>query len=133
MYILAWKVKFDMLQTELDRIGEHNEHHRLSSDFAEVSSESPDLGRIGGVFRRAASGITELVEQLCGVTAVTADCPDRSRGLYTGGSGVGDVKDCWGLDSPAPSENRNMILVVASSLLSYVNSHCAKLLLIIGV
>jgi len=73
------------------------------------------------------------VEQLCGVTAVTADYPARSRGHYTGGSAVGDVEDHWGLDSPAPLEKRKMISVVAMSFLSYANSQHANIVQVIGV
>jgi len=72
------------------------------------------------------------VEQLCGVTAVTADCPARSRGCYTGGSAVGDAEDHWGLDSSAQLEKRKMISVVAMSLLGYANSQSANILQVIG-
>jgi hypothetical protein len=133
MCILARKVTFDKLRTELDCIGKHRELRRPASDFAEVDWESLDFGSIGEAFRRAAPATTELVEQLCGVTAVTADCPARSRGRYTGGSAVGDAEDHWGLDSPAPLEKRKMISVVAMSLLGYANSQRANILQVIGV
>ncbi|KAF8245011.1 hypothetical protein K440DRAFT_646624 [Wilcoxina mikolae CBS 423.85] len=128
MCILARKVTFDKLRTELDCIGKHRELWRPASDFAEVDWESLDFGSIGEAFWRAAPATTELVEQLCGVTAVTADCPARSRGRYTGGSAVGDAEDHWGLDSPAPLEKRKMISVVAMSLLGYANSQRANIL-----
>jgi len=102
--ILGRKVTFNSLQTELDCISEHRKLRRLASDFVEVNWQSLDLGSIGEAFRRAAPATTELVEQLCGITAITADCPARSRGRYTGGSAVGDAEDHWGLDSPAPLE-----------------------------
>jgi hypothetical protein len=101
MCIFAWKVTFDKLKTELDCIGKHRELHCPASDFAEVDWESLDFGSIGKAFRRGAPATTELVEQLCGVTAVTTDCPACSRARYTGGSAVGDAEDHLGLDSPA--------------------------------
>jgi len=67
------------------------------------------------------------------VTAVTADCPARSRGRYTGCSAVGDMEDNWWLVSPAPLEERKMIYVVAISLLHYANSQLASILQVIGV
>jgi len=73
------------------------------------------------------------VEQLCGITAVTADCPALSRGRYTGSSAVGDGEDHWGLDSPTPLEKRKMKPVVAMSLLGYANSQRANILQVIGV
>jgi len=73
------------------------------------------------------------VEQFCGVTAITADCPTRSRGRYTGSSAVGDAEDHWGLDSSAALEERKMISVVAMSLLGYANSQHANILQVIGV
>jgi hypothetical protein len=84
-------------------------------------------------FRWAAPASTELVEQLCGVTAVTTDCPAHSRGRYTVGNAVGDAEDDWGLDCPAPLDKRNMILFVAVSLLGYANSQRANILHLIGV
>jgi len=73
------------------------------------------------------------VEQLCGVTAVTADCPAHSREHYTGSSAVGDAEDHWGLDSPALLEQRKMISVIAMSLLGYANSQRANILQVIVV
>ena len=133
MCILARKVTFYKLRTKPDCIRKHRELRCPASDFLEVDWESLDCGCIGEAFRRAAPAITELVEQLCGVTAGTADCPARCRGRDTGGSAVGDPEDHWGLDSPAPLEKRKMILVVAMSLLGFANSQHANILQVIGV
>jgi len=133
MCILARKVTFDKLRPELNCISKHHELRHPASHFAEVIWENLDVGSIGEAFRRAAPATTELVEQLCGVSAVTADCPAHSRGCYTGGSAVGDMEDHWGLDSPAPLEKRKMISVVAMSLLGYANSQRANILQVIGV
>jgi len=108
MGILAPKVTFDKLQTELDGISKHCELQRPASNFAEVDWERQDFGSIGEAFRRAALATAELVEQLCGVTAITADCPAHSRGRYTGSSAAGDAEDHWGLDSSALLEKRKL-------------------------
>jgi len=133
MCILARKVTFNKLRTELECIGKHRELRRPASDFAQVDWQSLDFGSIGEAFRRAAPPSTELVEHSFRVTAVTADCPARSRGRYTGGSAVGDAEDHWWLDSSALLEKRKMISVVAMSLLGYANSQRANILQVIGV
>ncbi|KAF8241249.1 hypothetical protein K440DRAFT_646189 [Wilcoxina mikolae CBS 423.85] len=116
------------LRTELYCIGNPRKLGRPASDLAEVEWESQGFGSIGEVFQLAAPATTDLVEQLGGVTALTADCTARSRGHYTGGSAVGDVEDHWGLHSPAPLEKRKMISVVAMSLLGYTNSQRSNIL-----
>jgi len=133
MCILARKVTFVKLRTKLDCIGKHHKLRRPASYFAEVDWKNLDFESIGEAFWRAAPATTELVEQLCGVTAITADCPACSRGRYTGSSAVGDANDHSGLDSPAPLEKRKMISVVAMSLLGYANSQSANILQVIGV
>ena len=121
MCILNRQVTIDKFQAELDCISKHRELRQSVSDFAEVDWESQDFGSIGEAIQQAASATTEPVEQLCGVTAITADCPAHSRGRYTGSSAIGDAKDHWGLNSPAPFEKRKMISVVAMSLHRFVN------------
>jgi hypothetical protein len=133
MCILARKVMFDKLRTELNCIRKYSKLRRPASDFAEIDWDSQDFGSIREAFRRAAPATTELVEQLCRVTGVTADCPAHSRGHYTGGSAVGDAEDHWGLDSPATLEKRKMISVVAMSQVGYGNSQRGNILQVIGV
>jgi len=61
MCILARKVTFDKLRTELDCIGKHHELRLPASDFAEVDWECLDFGSIGEAFWQAAPATTELV------------------------------------------------------------------------
>jgi len=51
MGILARKVTFDKLRTELDCIGKHHKLQRAASHFAEVNWERLDFGSIGEAFR----------------------------------------------------------------------------------
>jgi len=49
--ILALKVTFDKLRTELNCIGKHRELWHPASDFAKVDWESLEFGSIGEAFR----------------------------------------------------------------------------------
>jgi len=50
MRILAQKVTFNKLQTELDCIGKHHELQRVAAECVEVNLESLEFGSIGEAF-----------------------------------------------------------------------------------
>jgi hypothetical protein len=65
MGILAQKVMFNQLWTELDCMVEQRGLQCAAADFADITLESLEFGSIREVFLRAAPATTEQVEQLC--------------------------------------------------------------------
>jgi len=73
-----------------------------------------------------------LVEQMCGVIAVTADCLAYSNVCYKDDSAVGDAEHNWEIVSPAPLAKRMVISVVAMRLAGYSKPQCANMLHVIS-